>query len=73
MRSSRRGPLALVGRGVKRNCINNCLLQNVHFEFGESRLGTQIGNVKGKAFCAEDCTTKCSFWLVLDPTRETKE
>ena len=50
---NRQGPLALVGRGVKRNCISNCLLQNAHFEFGESRLGTQIGNVKGKAFCAK--------------------
>ena len=49
-------PLTLFSGGVKRNCINNCPLTTVHVEFGESRLGTQIGNLKGKAFCAKNCT-----------------
>ena len=41
-------PITFFSRGVKRNCINNCPLKTVHFEIGESRLGTQIHDLEPK-------------------------
>ena len=63
-------PITFVSRGVKRNCINNCPLKTVHFEFGRittwnpSRRGTQIGNLKGKAEIAlKSVPFGYSFWI----------
>ena len=62
---------------MKGNCINNCPLKTVHFEFGESRLGAQTGNLKGKAFGAKKMHLKvfilASFWIAEGKQRNEAE
>ena len=48
IQQSKKEPITFFSRGVKRNCINNCPLKTVHFEIGESRLGTQIHDLEPK-------------------------
>ena len=70
-------PLTLFSGGVKRNCINNCPLTTVHVEFGESRLGTQIGNLKGEGFLCKKLHLKAfilaSFWIAEGKQRNEAE
>ena len=69
----RKKELTLVSRGMKRNCINNCPLKPFILNiFGESRVGTQIGNLKGKVFWAKN-SKSVQFGSFLDPERETEE
>ena len=61
----------------ERKLYKNCPLKTFHFEFEESRLLTQIGNLKGKAFGAKKLHLKvfilASFWIAEGKQRNEAE
>ena len=69
MRSSKakKEPPYFVRWVSERKLYKNCPLKTFHFEFEESRLGTQIGNLKGKAFGL------ASFWIAEGKQRNEAE